>query len=46
MITENQDTIVVDKSIWIVCDGHGRNGKTVSEFVGRVLHESCTFVFC
>ena len=38
LITENQDTMVVDKSLFIVCDGHGKNGKAVSEFVGRVLH--------
>lgn len=45
LITENQDTMVVDKSLFIVCDGHGKNGKMVSDFVAKVLHESCSFLF-
>lgn len=45
LITENQDTVIVDSSLFIVCDGHGKHGKTVSKFVGGALHESCLVLF-
>jgi serine/threonine protein phosphatase PrpC len=45
LITENQDTIIVDRNLWLVCDGHGKNGKSASDFVSRVLHESLSFLF-
>lgn len=34
---ENQDSLVVYPGIYIVCDGHGQNGKEVSEFVSMKL---------
>lgn len=34
----NQDSIIFSDNIYIVCDGHGANGKQVSEFVSKTSH--------
>jgi serine/threonine protein phosphatase PrpC len=36
----NQDTIKTGDNVWIVCDGHGEHGHTVSWFVANTLFES------
>jgi serine/threonine protein phosphatase PrpC len=34
---ENQDVIRVAEGIYIICDGHGSNGKEVASFVASTL---------
>jgi len=36
----NQDSIIFSDNIYIVCDGHGANGKQISEFVSKTTHSN------
>ena len=35
---ENQDAVKYSKGVYIICDGHGSNGKQVANFVANTLH--------
>lgn len=34
----NQDSYAFSDGIYIICDGHGTNGKQISEFVSSLAH--------
>ena len=39
--TENQDYVKIMEGIFVICDGHGSNGKEVAKFVGDYAAERC-----
>jgi hypothetical protein len=36
----NQDSLAFSEKVFIVCDGHGTNGKQISEFVCNLTHST------
>jgi hypothetical protein len=36
----NQDSMVFSDGVYLICDGHGTNGKQISEFVSTLAHST------
>lgn len=34
----NQDSLAYSDNVYIICDGHGTNGKQISELVSTLAH--------
>lgn len=39
----NQDSMAFSEGVYIICDGHGTNGKQISEFVSQTAHSKYAF---
>lgn len=42
--SENQDSVYFSQGIYVLCDGHGSNGKQISSFVAEAVHSNPFFI--
>ena len=40
----NQDSMIFSEGIYIICDGHGANGKQISQFIAHTTHSKTKFI--